>query len=181
MAQVGVLSLSQLQIHDHYDYNSGGPINLLTRTASATVKMLSAPAVMSAAGVGTWSMMKRILVGEDSPGTSDLLFTMTRAGGAGTVHGQIRIQRGATNLFTGVDNSTAAGPTIYTDAAAAVDLKAQDTIEVWGYVSVGATTICTVETLQVCYTGTFTKLTRRILNTALQTSAASDVLYTAVS
>jgi hypothetical protein len=122
--------------------------------------------------------MKRILVLEDTTGTADLVFTLTRAGGAGTVHGQIRIQRGATNRFTGVDNSTAAGPTIYTDAAVAVDLLAGDTIEVWGYVSAGAATICTVETLQVCYTGLITGISRRAVSLAV---TGTDVLYTVVS
>lgn len=177
MSQVGVLSLSQLQAHDHYGANNGGPILVVSRTASATLKMQSGPQRFTPAGVGTWAMLKRIQVLEDSPGTADILFTMTRAGGAGTIHGQVRIYRGATNLFTGVDNSTAAGPTIYTDAAVAVDFLAGDLIEVWGYVSAGATTICVVEALQVCYTGVITQISRRVVSVAV---TGADVLYSAI-
>lgn len=177
MSQVGILSLSQLQAHDHYGANAGGPILVVTRTASATLKMQSATQRSTPAGVGTWAMLKRILVLEDTPGTADILFTLTRAGGAGTIHGQIRMYRGSTILFTGVDNSTAAGPTTYTDAAVAVDLLAQDTIEVWGYVSAGGTTICVVEALQVRYDGIITQISRRVVSLAV---IGSDVLYSAV-
>jgi hypothetical protein len=83
-----------------------------------------------------------------------------------------------TLLWSGVDNSTVAGPTVYTDAAVAIDLLAGDVIEVWGYVSVGAAAICRLFDMEICYTGYITALSRRILNTALQTTAASDILYT---
>lgn len=182
MAQVGVLSMSQLQLHDHYDINTGGIINATARVASATAKMVSPNVVTTGAGIGAWAVMKRIVLREDSTGTMNIVYTLTRTGGAGTVHAQARIYRGTTGalLWSGVDNSTAAGPTVYTDAAVAIDLLYGDRVEVWGYVSAGALTTCTLEQQECQYDGYITLLSRRALNAALLLTAASDVLYTAV-
>lgn len=177
MAQVGVLSLSQLQLHDHYDWNTGGPIVELTRTASANVRITSAAQRFSAAGVGTWARMKQVLIRQDTVGAMDINYTLTRAGGAGTVHARARIYRGATLLWSGVDNSTAAGPTIFTDAGVAQDLIYGDTLELWGYVSAGATTICVVETLEYLWDSTITEISRIALAGAIAVTGAG-VLYT---
>jgi len=180
MSQVGVLSMSQLQLHDHYDDSSGGIINVHSRVASATIK-IQAPAIRdTAAGVGVFAMMKRILIRENSLGTMDINYTLARVGGAGTVHGQVQIWRAGAAIWTGVDNNTAAGPTVFTDAAIPQDLLAGDCIEIWGYVSAGAAAICRIFDMDVCYTGFITSLSRRVLNAALQLTAAADILYTVI-
>jgi hypothetical protein len=171
-AQVGILSLAQLQIHDHYNDNVGGPILTVTRADSANVRILSGPQRFSPAGVGAWAMMKRIQVLQDSPGACTINYTLTRAGGAGTIHAQARLCRGATLLLAGADNSTAAGPTVFTDAALAQDLLAGDLIEVWGYVSAGAATICVIEALEVCYDATITSIARWPVTVALALTGA---------
>ena len=158
--QVGIVSSAQLEIHDHYDYNQGGPILTLSRVDSANVRVTAAAQVFSAAGVGTWALMKRIVILQDTPGVMTLNYTMTRAGGAGTIHGQARIYHGGTLLWSGTDNSTGAGPTIYTDAAIAQDLQALDTVDVWGYVSAGATTRCVLETFELCWDCVLSSISR---------------------
>ena len=132
----------------------------LTRNDSANVRITAAAQVFSAAGVGTWAMMKRIVFLQDSPGTLTLNYTLTRAGGAGTVHAQARMYHGGTLLWSGTDNSTAAGPTIYTDATVAQDLQALDTVDVWGYVSAGATTRVTLETFELCWDCVLSSISR---------------------
>ena len=180
MAQVGVLSMSQLQLHDHYDDNSGGPINVHSRIASATIKIANPALRDTVAGVGVFAVMKRVLISENSLGTMDINYSLARVGGAGTVHGEARIYRGVTLLWSGVDNNTIAGPTVYTDAAVAIDLLVGDTIEVWGYVSAGAAAICRIFDMEVCYTGYITSLSRRVLNAALQLTVAADIQYTVI-
>lgn len=145
--QIGIYSSAQLELHDHYDYNSGGPILTLSRIDSANIRVNAAAMVIGAAGVGTWSLFKRIVFLQDTPGVMTLTYTLTRAGGAGTVHAQARMYHGGTLLWSGTDNSTAAGPTDYTDATIAQDLQALDTVDVWGYVSAGATTRVALEAL----------------------------------
>jgi hypothetical protein len=168
--QVGILSLSQLQLHDHYNLNSGGPINLISRTDSANARLNSGGS-MTVAGVGVWGLMARILIQEDSPGAGgggmNINYTLTRAGGAGTVHAQARIYRAGALIWNGVDNSTAAGPTVYNDPTIVLNLLAQDVIDVWGYVSAGATTICDVSAVEVCYDATLVQLSRRVLTVPL--------------
>lgn len=178
-AQVGVLSLSQLQLHDHYNENSGGVINRIGRVASATVKMTGGGQRTTTAGA--WVLLKRFIVLEDTPGTMDINVELTRAGAAGTVHCEARLYRGTTGalLWTGVDNSEVAGPTVFTDAAVAIDLLAGDRIEIWGY-KIGAGTICSVDDLECCYTGYITHFSRRAVNAAILLTAASDILYTVV-
>jgi hypothetical protein len=167
MMQVGVLSLSQLQLHDHYNFDSGGPILTVTRANSANVRLISAAIVMSAAGVGAATMMKRIVLDQDSPGAMTILHTATRAGGAGTIHTQARVMRAGVSIWDGVDNPTVAGPTIFTDAAIALDLLQNDCIEIWGHVAAGAATICAVEALEVCFDATITSIARWPVTVAL--------------
>ena len=176
--QVGILSLAQLQIHDHYNDNSGGPINLISRANSANVRIASGGS-MSAAGVGTWGLLARALIQENTPGVMTINYTLTRAGGAGTVHAQARIYRAGALIWSGIDNATAAGPTVYTDAAIALDLLSQDVIDIWGYVSAGATTICDVDTVEVCYDATLVQLSRRVLTVPLALTGAG-ILYSVV-
>ena len=172
MAQVGILSMAQLQLHDHYNYDSGGPILEMTRTPSANVRILSAAQRFSAAGVGDWARLKQIYIGSDTLGSMDIKYTLTRAGGAGTVHAQARLYRGATLLVAGDDNSTAGGPTEYTDAAVAQDLLAGDTVELWGYVSAGGGTICTVEALELLWDCSITSISRWPVTVALAVTGA---------
>jgi hypothetical protein len=164
--QVGVLSLSQLQFHDHYDYNSGGPINVVSRAISANVR-ISGSGAMTAAGVGVYACLNRILFLEASPGGMTINFTLTRAGGAGDVNGQWRIYS-ATGvlLHSGIDRTTNAGPTIYSENIAH-DFLENERLEFWGYVRVGATTVCDLSAEELCYDATITYLSRRLLTTAL--------------
>jgi hypothetical protein len=176
LAQVGVLSLSQLQLHDHYNLNSGGPVNTLSRVASATVKINHAAAVNTS--YAAWVMMKRVLILEDSPGTMDINYTLLNTLGAGSVNAQARIYRAGVLIWSGVDNAEVAGPTIFTDPAIAVDLLSGDCIEIWGY-KTGATA-CRVTAMEICYSGYITALCRRTLNAALLLTVASDILYEVV-
>jgi len=174
MAQVGILSMAQLQLHDHYNYDSGGPILEMTRTPSANVRILSAAQRFSDAGVGDWARLKQIYIGSDTLGSMDINYTLTRAGGAGTVHAQARLYRGATLLVAGDDNPEAAGPTIFTDAAVAQDLLAGDTVELWGRVSAGgATTRCVVETLELLWDCSITSISRWPVTVALAVTGAA--------
>lgn len=177
MAQVGVLSLSQLELHDHYDLNTGGPILEVTRAPSANIRILSAVQRVTVAGVGVWGRLKQVLIRQDTVGSMDLNYTLTRGGGAGTVHAQARIYRNGAAIWTGVDNATAAGPTIFTDAAIAQDLIYGDTLELWGYVSAGATTICVVEQLEYLWDSSITAVSRIDLTVALGITGAG-ILYT---
>ena len=93
MPQVGVLSLAMLQVHDHYDYETGGPINTVVRADSATARISNGAARVTPAGVGTWALMKRLPDREAAAGAMTVNYTLTRAGGAGTIHGQARIYR----------------------------------------------------------------------------------------
>ena len=172
MSQVGILSMAQLQLHDHYNYDSGGPILEMTRTPSANVRILSAAQRFSDPGVGVWARMKQVYIGSDTLGSMDIKYTLTRAGGAGTVHAQARLYRGATLLVAGDDNSTAGGPTEYTDAAVAQDLLAGDTVELWGYVSAGGTTRCVVETLELLWDCSITSISRWPVTVALAVTGA---------
>lgn len=176
MGQIGVLSLSQLQIHDHYNWNTGGPINTITRVDSATVKISHAAAANTSQTAFT--LMKRILILEDSPGVMNINLTLLNVAGAGTVHGQARIYRAGALVWSGVDNAEAGGPTICNDPAIAFDLLAGDLIDVWGY-RTGATQ-CRVTAMEICYSGYLTALSRRVLNAAILLSAASDILYQVV-
>ena len=162
MSQVGVLSLAQLQIHDHGDLNSGGLIATLARTDSATVKISNATA--RAMIVAAFVRMKQTVILAPSPGSMRVLFTLTRTGAAGTAHGQVRIYRGSTAIFMGADFSEVAGPTIETETAITQDLQALDTIEIWGYTTGGN---CNIDTMQICYTGTITLLSRITLTAPL--------------
>lgn len=179
MAQVGVLSLSQLALHDHYDWNSGGPIDVYGRVSSATVKITNA-AVIANNNAAPFECYKRILVLQDSPGTMridyDLECTVVLAGNV--AHGQSRIYRGAALLWSGVDNPEVAGPVAYQDAAIAIDLQAGDTIEVWGYVidAGGGGPNCSISQMLVRYTGSVNCMSRRVLTTALPVTGG-DMLY----
>lgn len=166
-----------LQIHDHYDLNAGGPILEVTRAPSANIRINNAAQVMTPAGVGVWALLKQVYIGTDSPGSMDVKYTLTRAGGAGTVHARIRIYRGTTLLVSGVDNLTAAGPTTYTDAGLAQDLLVGDTVELWGYVSAGAAAICTVEDMQCLWDASITSLARWPITVAVALTGAG-ILYT---
>ena len=178
MAQVGVLSLSQLQLHDHYDYNSGGPINVVARTISANIRIVG-PGAVTPAGVGVWACLNRILFLEASPGGMTVNFTLTRAGGAGTIHGQWRIYSAiGALLHSGTDRSTAGGPTIYSENIAH-DMLENERLEFWGYVSIGATTVCDISVEELCYDATVTYLSRRLLTTALPITGVG-VLYEVV-
>lgn len=177
MPQVGVLSLSQLELHDHYDLNTGGPILEVTRAASANVRIASPIQRVTPAGVGVWARLKQVLIRQDTVGVMDINYTLTRAGGAGTVHAQARIYRAGAAIWTGADSATAGGPTVYTDAGVAQDLIYGDTLELWGYVSAGATTICVVETLQYLWDCSITAITRIPVTVALAITGAG-VLYT---
>lgn len=172
-AQVGILSLSQLQLHDHYNYNSGGPILSVARVAAATVKINHAAAVVE--GGTTQVAVKRIMILEDSPGTCDINFTITNTLGAGTANGRVHIVRAGAVIWSGILRNEIAGPNTYTDAGVAVDLLAGDIIELRAS-RTGATT-CLVEDFQVCYDGYVSTITRRALNAALLLTAASDILY----
>lgn len=172
MAQVGILSMAQLQLHDHYNYDSGGPILETTRAPSANVRVASPLIRSTPAGVGVWARLKQIYIGSDTLGSMDATYTLTRTGGAGTAHAQLRIYRNATLLFSGVDNSTAAGPTDFTDAAIAIDLQVGDTVELWGYVSAGAAAVCTVDGLDLFWDMSITSIARWPVTVALAVTGA---------
>jgi len=176
--QVGVVSSAQLSIHDHGDMSSGGFDNTLVRVASANLKINNATLRTSLADAFT--LIKRVIFLGASTGSLRCSFRMQSTGGAGTVHGQVRMYRGATNLFTGVDNSTAAGPTIYTETPVAVDIQALDVIDIWGYSVAGVATL-NIDNMQVLYDTTLTALSRMTLAAPLALSAASDIPYTIVS
>ena len=172
-AQVGVLSLSQLALHDHWDPNSGGPIVLVARLDSATVKINHAAVVVEAGTVQV--AVKRILILENSPGVCSINFTIFNTLGAGMAHGRVHIIRAGAVIWSGTQRNEAAGPNSFTDAAIALDLLAGDIIELRAW-RTGATT-CEVSDLLVCYDGYISTITRRALNTALLLTAASDILY----
>ncbi len=172
-AQVGILSLSQLQLHDHYNFNSGGPILSIARLASASIKINHAAAVVEA---GTTQVaVKRILILEDSPGTCDINVTIFNTLGAGTANARVHILRAGAVIWSGLLRNEVAGPNDYTDAGVAVDLLAGDIIELRAS-RTGATT-CEVSNFQICYDGYVSTITRRALNAALLLTAASDILY----
>jgi hypothetical protein len=178
-AQVGILSLAQLQLHDHYNDNSGGIINVLARTASATQKINNLAARQTTSPA--WVMVKSILILENSPGAPaggmDIDWLLSCAGG-GVAHSQVRVYRAGIAVFTGADLSTAGVATPETEANIILDLEVNDLVEIWGYHSVGgAGKVCQVDTEHVCYTGTIISLSRRALQTALQTTPAADILY----
>lgn len=168
-----------LQAHDHYDWESGGPMATVERTDSANVRIIAAAARVTPAGVGVWSLMKMILIQEKSAGVMTLNYTLARAGGAGTVHGQARIYRAGVAIWIGADNAELNGPTVYTDAAIAQDLDIDDRIEVWGYVAAGATTVCHVEGLEICYDAEIVELARRELSAPIGLADAG-ILHTVV-
>ena len=116
--------------------------------------------------------MKQVYIGSDTLGVMAINYTVTRAGGAGTVHAQARMYRGATLLWSGVDNAEIAGPTVFTDAAAAQDLLVGDTVELWGYVSAGAATICVVEQLELLWDISITSIARWPVTVALAITGA---------
>jgi hypothetical protein len=106
-------------------------------------------------------------------------FTLTRAGGAGTIHGQWRIYSAiGALLHSGTDQSTAGGPTIYSENIAH-DMLENERLEFWGYVSIGATTVCDISVEELCYDATVTYLSRRLLTTALPITGVG-VLYEVV-
>jgi hypothetical protein len=146
--------------------------------SSATLK-ISNNAVVNHGNVAPFALFKRIVVLEDSLGTMRVDYDLecTVPAGGVSVHGQSRIYRGATLLWSGVDNPEAAGPTTFSDAAIAQDLLAGDTIEVWGY-RIGATSV-EISNMRIYYTGSITSLSRRLLTTALPITGA-DMLYTNV-
>jgi hypothetical protein len=116
--------------------------------------------------------MKQVYIGSDTLGTMDINYTLTRAGGAGTVHAQARIYRNGTLLLAGADNSTAAGPTVYTDAGMAQDMLVGDTVELWGYVSAGAATICSVTDFELLWDMSITSIARWPVTVALAITGA---------
>jgi hypothetical protein len=164
--------MAQLQLHDHYNYDSGGPVLETTRAPSANVRVAS-PAIRSTpAGVGVWARLKQIYIGSDTLGSMDVTYMLERTGGAGTVHARLRIYRGTTLLFSGTNNSTAAGPTNYIDAAIAIDLQVGDTVELWGYVLVGAAAVCTVFDLDLFWDMSITSIARWPVTVALAITGA---------
>lgn len=168
MAQIGILSMGMLQTHDHYNYDTGGPILEKTRVASANIRILSAANRSTAAGA--WVRVKQIYIGSDTLGAMDINYTLERTGGAGTAHAQARMYRGATLLWAGVDNSTAAGPTVYNDNAVQ-GLLIGDTIEMWSY-KTGAGALSNVSQMECLWDNSITAISRVPVTVAIAITGA---------
>lgn len=178
MAQVGILSLSQLQLHDHSNANTGGAINTVARATGGPVKITSG--AMRSTLNAAMTLLKRVIIRENSPGSMDLNYDVTRTGSAGNVNAQARIYRAGAAIWNGVLNNEVAGPTTFSDPNIVLDLLAGDTIEIWGQrVTAGA--VCEVTDLEIAYTGTITRLSDKALFTPLVLTAAADILYTVIS
>ncbi len=174
--QIGVVSAAQLELHDHYNVNSGGSILTRTRVDSANVRISNGADRFTPNGVGVWALLKQIVVLDDTPGAMTINYDLTRGGGAGTIHGQARIYRAGALLWSGVDNAEMNGPTTYTDAAIAQDLLALDTIEVWGYVSAGAATNCHISNMTCSWDMQLTSIARWPITIPLAMTGAG-ILY----
>lgn len=177
MAQIGIVASAQLQLHDHYDGSSGGPVNTIIRVAAATTKMYSSS--QKTTTNAAWTLLKRIRVDEASPGTCNITYDLSRTGPAGNVNGQAHIYRNGSSIWDGAVNNEVAGPTTFTDAAVAIDFQVGDLIEVWGQ-RVTAGVGCMIEAEEVLYTGYIQKLARRELAAYLALTPASDILWTAL-
>ena len=165
MSQVGIYSASQLQLHDHYDWSSGGPILSITRADAATVQRTLNNTQQT--NNLAWTLMKRILVLENSAGLMRIIYTLRITGTAGTAHAQARILRAGSPIWNGNDNTEVAGPTTFTDSAIAIDLQAQDVIDIYGYNSVGGTSYCDIRTMQLGYTMNITNIARHVITTGV--------------
>ena len=176
--QVGVQSGARIGIHNHSNISQGGLINTIGRVSSATLK-INNPTLRST-GLPAFTRLKQVRINEDSPGTMRIDYDLecTVVAGGNSVHGQSRIYRGATLLWSGVDNTELAGPTTYSDVGIAIDLLAGDMVEVWGYRVAG--TVCEISNMVVRYTGSFLSLLQRVLTTALPITGA-DVDYTIIT
>ena len=168
--QVGVLSLSQLQIHDHYNLNSGGPIITVARGNSANVRITNAPAVATPAGSTLNRMLKRTIILQDTAGAMTLSYDAEMIPGAGgnSCHARAHIYRAGAIIWTGTNNVlAAAGVTACTDANIVLNLLAGDCIEVWGHIVVGAGEVLEVSALTLRYDATITEISRFDLTVAL--------------
>lgn len=175
--QAGIQSAYQLGLHDHSTDALGGPILTIERTNSANVRITNAPQVVSVSAVPV--KLKQTVIRQDTAGAMTINYTVTLGGPGGTAHGQVRVYRGATLLFAGVDNSTAGGPTVFTEGAIALDLLNLDSIEIWGYrVAPAAQTI--VEAMEICFDAAITEISQVPVNVGIALAGAG-VNYTNVS
>jgi hypothetical protein len=178
MAQVGVLSLSQLQLHDHYNLNSGGPILTIARANSANIRITNA-ALVADTGVGADTMLKRTVILQDTTGAMTIVYDgeLTPGAGGNSCHIQAHIFRAGVAIWNGTNNVVAAaGLVAYTDANIVLNLLAGDCIEVWGHIVVGIAESVEVSNLTIRYDATITEISRYGLTVAL---AVSDegILY----
>ena len=178
MPQVGILSMAQLQLHDHYDWNSGGPILTVERTNSANVRITNAAIVNGTPGDLVDRMFKRTIVWQDTAGAMTLNYTaeLDPAAGGDSCHVQAHIYRAGVAIWDGANNViAAAGANVYTDANIVLDLLEGDAIEVWGHVVVGGAETVIISQLEICYDATIHMISRRHLSVPLALSVAGLV------
>lgn len=176
--QVGVQSGARVAVHNHSNISQGGLVDTIGRVSSATLKINNG--AVRGTGLPFFTRLKQVRINEDSPGTMRIDYDLecTTVAGGNSVNGQARIYRGATLLWSGVDNPELAGPITYSDAGIAIDLLAGDMVEVWGYRTGGTT--CEISNMMVRYTGSFISLLQRVLTTALPITGG-DVGYTIIT
>jgi hypothetical protein len=175
--QIGVVSMAQLQLHDHYNLNTGGLINTVVRVADWLTK-IDHPA-NSQTGSLTYVKLKSVLILEASPGTMNSTFELTRTGAAGNARALVRVYRLGALIWSGDEGITAAGPLTCPDLAIPVDLLYGDLVEIWGRVT-AAGALCNVFAWEMGWTGYISHLSRRHLLTSLTLADDADFLYVLV-
>ena len=166
--QVGCQSGSRPSIHNHSNVNQGGAIVLEERIIGAAVLIANA-APKSRAGIPAFTLLKEIVVQENSPGTCTVFFTLQRTGGIGAVNGQLWIN----GVAVGVNNASNPGPDVWNDVVA-LDLVVGDRIQLYGHTN-GANTL-TVQDFEIAYSNALNSISTHELTALLATNYAIPIL-----
>lgn len=160
--QVGVQSGAKVAVHNHMNISSGGVICVEERSVGVDVTIAN-NTPRSRAGIPAFTLIKEIVINENSAGTMTVYYDLQRTAGAGAVHGQLWVN----DVAVGVDNAANPGPTTFNDILA-LDLVVGDRIQIYAY-TIGANTV-TVSNMQLQYTNSLRSVASHALVGLLPTT-----------
>ena len=176
-SQVGVQSGARAVIHDHSTISQGGRIFYEQRIIGANV---TTPITLNASEkqtvLGVLTMLKRIVINEDSPGSLTVFFTVARGAGAGNVESQVYLNGVAVGVSWTEDPGLGG---VQHSRVIPDDLVTGDTLEVWGRVTVPPTPASVkISLMYLEYSYGIQRLSDRIMNPNLGTDYAVPIAQT---